>query len=60
MEEFVDILECRRKESSTVTYFLKEHYSKHTYIQNGPTDALTHKISVLQSRRIQELIDKVT
>lgn len=59
MEEFVDILAPRRKDLSTVAYFLRGRNWTRTYKQNGPTDANTHKISVLQSRKIQELIERV-
>lgn len=56
----MDILEPRRRDFSTVAYFLGEHTSKRTYKQNGPTFAETHKLSVLQSRKIQELIGRVS
>lgn len=59
MEKFVDILEPRRRDISTVGYFLKEYRGKHTCKQDGPTDAESHKIAVLRSRKIQELVEGV-
>lgn len=60
MDEFVDILEPRRKDLSTVAYFLKGCEWKHTYQQNTPTNSFYHKICVLKSRKIEELIEKVS